>query len=457
MPQTEKLWASLLHGDAAARRALLLDRAADQLASLQFSKTAHTALQKSAESALSVAMKVNPGSGVLGELAGAATKLTELEQSLTAGLPPLPLPAFAALRVGDVACGLPHAHAHWPNLIPPNPTPLALPSAGPVLPVPMLSGATRTLIEGAPAARCGDIGLGIYCGGYFPMFEVFLGSSSVWTEGARQARMTVDVTKHCVFSAPQPSDLPIGAMFGSSVSGAKRTLIGGVPLPSLTSMAIGAAIKSLFRGVAALLNRLHGRLVVARFLTKASVAGDAAFQTAARNDLQRIARTSSGRRLLNDLARSGQPLTIQSPDTSAEAAATFKRYADSCQPSSSHGHVRIALDPEGPYLIALGEGTTARGNVVGNDAGTGSIVTYDPESWPRTEHPGTPSDVVLAHELNHANNNASGSSRSAIQEPDPAWHKRWANHEEANTVGVENAYRSERGGVPQRRDYSVLP
>ena len=114
----------------------------------------------------------------------------------------------------DTDIGLPHAHSHPPNLIPPAP-PVPLPSAGPVIPIPYVSGAGTVLINDMPAGRCGDIGMGIWCGGYFPMFEIFLGSSSVWIEGARAARIGVDITKHCVFSAPKPNDPPLGPMIGT--------------------------------------------------------------------------------------------------------------------------------------------------------------------------------------------------------------------------------------------------
>jgi hypothetical protein len=457
MAQTETLWSALKHGDPIERRAQLLTYAATRLARLRASEQLHIALHKSAESALGTGTHTEHPSGVLETLSYGVGQLTALEQQLSAKLPRVALPAFPALRVGDVAQGVPHAHGHPPNLVPPSPTPIPLPSLGPVLAIPFLSGASKTWIEAMPAARCGDIGLGMFCGGYFPMFELFLGSSSVWTEGARQARMAVDITKHCVFSAPKPNDPPLGPMFGTTISGATHTLVGGVPLPSLTNMAIGQAIKGLFKGVGALINRLHGRLVVARFLVHASVQGDAAFQKTLRNDLHRIARTATGRRILNELAHSGQPLTIRSPDASAAAAATYKQYADSCEALSSAGHVSVARDPEGPYLISWADGTTARGEVTGKNSGSGSTVTYDPDTWPRQEHPGSPSDVVLAHELNHANNNASGSGQAAIRDPDPEWQKHWGNHEEANTIGAENAYRAERGGVPQRTDYSVLP
>jgi RHS repeat-associated protein len=129
-------------------------------------------------------------------------------------------------------------------LIPPAP-PVPLPSTGPVIPIPIFSGAEKTLINGLPAARCGDLGLGIWCGGYFPLYEVFLGSSNVWIEGQRAGRMGVDITKHCIFTSPRPQDPPIGPMFGTTITGSSNVLIGGVPMPSLLSLGIGAACKGI--------------------------------------------------------------------------------------------------------------------------------------------------------------------------------------------------------------------
>jgi hypothetical protein len=88
--------------------------------------------------------------------------------------------------------GWPHYHMHPPNLTPPAP-PIFLPSIGPVL----LSGAVNVLINGFPAARCGDIGFGAWCGGFFPLFEVITGSSHVFIGGARAARQLIDFTRHC--------------------------------------------------------------------------------------------------------------------------------------------------------------------------------------------------------------------------------------------------------------------
>lgn len=187
--------------------------------------------------------------GALGHVGATFELLTSLEQTISAPLAMLPFPAFPALRVMDMDIGLPHGHTHPPNLVPPAPM-VFLPSTGPIIPIPFLSGATRTLINGLPAGRCGDMGLGVWCGGYFPMYEVFLGSSSVWIEGARAGRLLVDVTRHCMFSAPRPSDPPLGPMVGMTITASPNVLVGGVPMPSLLDLAMGAAMEALFKGIA---------------------------------------------------------------------------------------------------------------------------------------------------------------------------------------------------------------
>lgn len=99
------------------------------------------------------------------------------------------MPAATLLNTTHLAP--PHAHLHPPSFIPPA-TPIPLPSFGPV----MLSGCVSVLVEGVPAARCGDVGLAITCGSLAPPFEIMTGSSTVFIGGARAARLT-DLTRHC--------------------------------------------------------------------------------------------------------------------------------------------------------------------------------------------------------------------------------------------------------------------
>jgi uncharacterized Zn-binding protein involved in type VI secretion len=118
------------------------------------------------------------------------------------------LPKFPAARLfGDMVFGWPHAHSHPPNLIPPAP-PVPLPSVGPVL----CAGAVSVLINGLPAARCGDVGFGVWCGGFFPLFEVQTGSSHVFIGGARPARQFIDFTRHCMPGKPGLGKLGVAMM-----------------------------------------------------------------------------------------------------------------------------------------------------------------------------------------------------------------------------------------------------
>jgi len=231
--------------------------------------------------------EIGKAQGALATTGAVFGALTAAEQLVSIAVSAIPFPAFPAVRIMDTDIGLPHAHSHPPNLIPPAP-PVPLPSAGPVIPIPYVSGAGTVLINGMPAGRCGDMGMGIWCGGYFPMFEIFLGSSSVWIEGARAARIGVDITKHCMFSTPKPNDPPLGPMIGTTVSASPNVIIGGVPMPSLSAMAIGAAMKLAFKGVIKLVGKVRAFSRAARKAAEEEAAAAAA-RAAKRNEL--IART----------------------------------------------------------------------------------------------------------------------------------------------------------------------
>lgn len=224
----------------------------------QWASTSHSdavdAFNAHAEGVGDAVYKIAEADGALQTVGAVFGALGALEQTLSVAFSMIPFPAFPAVRITDMAVGLPHAHMHPPNLIPPNPVPVPLPSAGPVIPIPFISGAATVLINNLPAARCGDMGIGIWCGGYFPMYEIFLGSSSVWLEGARAARIGIDITKHCIFSTPKPNDPPVGPMVGTTVSASPNTIVGGIPMPSLTGMAVGKAFGAMFKGLGKLKN-----------------------------------------------------------------------------------------------------------------------------------------------------------------------------------------------------------
>jgi uncharacterized Zn-binding protein involved in type VI secretion len=459
--------------------------------------------------------------GALAKVGATFGLLTSLEQLISAPLAMIPFPAFPAIRVTDMDVGLPHAHSHPPNLVPPAP-PVPFPSTGPVIPIPFLSGATRTLINGMPAARCGDMGLGIWCGGYFPMYEVFLGSSSVWVEGQRAGRLLVDITRHCIFSAPKPSDPPLGPMVGMTISSSPNVLIGGVPMPSLLDLAMGAAMQGLMRGFSKALKKLKAMRKGGRQMDDLTDFAGSSWSNpnkASRptpnelfdqlveskfvkgDDLK--ARHIDAYRILTEaevmvdrlIGNRNIVLDITDPDVLKLVRQDLVHVA--CNPVGKHTLERIAKSNHQTKLTA---GPGQRGGAKPDSkhaywdvpnrqagAGSGTDVRYDP--WVN-EADHFPPDSVLHHELVHAANNAEGrnlSRRADVietvngkqqyqpvpAEPDPtlansgltpaeqadATKAQWSNLEEQTVIKAEdNGYR-EMYNMPLRNghDFSVLP
>ncbi|HKX29540.1 MAG TPA: hypothetical protein VJ302_17755 [Blastocatellia bacterium] len=288
--------------------------------------------------------------GALGKVGATFGLLLSLEQVLSSPLSMIPFPALPAVRISDLSFGLPHAHNHPPNLIPPAP-PIPFPSIGPVIPIPAFSGAVKTLINGLPAGRCGDLGIGIWCGGYFPLYEIFLGSSNVWIEGARAARLGVDLTKHCIFSVPRPTDPPLGPTVGFPVTASPNVIIGGVPMPSLTSLALGLGTKVVFKGlgkVAKVVRRkLNPNLAVARdLLAKARKA-----EPRVTSDITRLAKGTGGKMEgLEFRLKSEESLARKLKDTPPNGIRDALRYTiifDNENLSVNTNRVLDALEREG--------------------------------------------------------------------------------------------------------------
>lgn len=107
------------------------------------------------------------------------------------------LPSFPAATMFSIAMGIPHAHTLHPPSGPPPIPPTPLPPIGPI----MFGTSVQVLINGKPAARCGDLGLNPTCCGLPPIFEVFTGSSKVFIGGKRAAR-ALDITYHCKPTPP---------------------------------------------------------------------------------------------------------------------------------------------------------------------------------------------------------------------------------------------------------------
>jgi uncharacterized Zn-binding protein involved in type VI secretion len=405
------------------------------------------------------AADIGKANGALATVGAVMNTLTKLEQTISIPLSAIPFPALPAIRILDVAYGLPHAHNHPPNLDPPGP-PVPLPSVGPVLPIPFVSGASTVLINGMPAGRCGDLGVGIWCGGFFPLYEIFLGSSSVWIEGMRAARLGVDITKHCTFTSPKPNDPPMGPMIGTTLTASSNVVIGGIPMPSLTMMAIAGATKLLFKGLGKVVKGLQDWAKAARAAQIAEADAARAAQiaervaqlerdgaivlkgtpeevAAMREDLQKIASTQAGRDLLDHIAENKV---------------------------LNNTKVEIEVLPESDYYENRGPGPHAEAEVKGLPVGTpvNSTVRYGPGAdypvgagKPDAMFPqkATPSDAALYHELAHADNFGGGTNLRHLPSSDTAF----APHrEEEVVINSENRYRRERG-LTLRQRYAHLP
>jgi uncharacterized Zn-binding protein involved in type VI secretion len=140
------------------------------------------------------------------------------------------LPSFPAATILSLTLGIPHAHpAHPPSGPPPVPPTPLLP-VGPI----MLGTCVSVLINGKPAARCGDLGYNPTCCGLPPIFEVFTGSSKVFIGGARAARM-LDVTYHC---KPVP---PAGAAGRGTAAAMKTAMKAAMMAGAIAGKAMQAA------------------------------------------------------------------------------------------------------------------------------------------------------------------------------------------------------------------------
>lgn len=119
----------------------------------------------------------------------------EIQPALARSTRALALPPAAAVTVGALAVGLPHAHPAHPPYVP-------LVPLGPVV----LGFSNGVLIGGMPAVLNGALGVSPTCCGVSPYYEVFTGSANVVIEGERAVRM-LDLTFHCQ-AAPLPGRSP---------------------------------------------------------------------------------------------------------------------------------------------------------------------------------------------------------------------------------------------------------
>jgi uncharacterized Zn-binding protein involved in type VI secretion len=402
----------------------------------------------------------HPPHGFLQHVGAAFGLVTSIEQLATMYLGMIPFPALPAVRIGDFDTGIPHAHAHPPNLIPPATVPIRLPSTGPVIPIPILSGAGSVLINNMPAARCGDMGLGIWCGGFVPMYEILLGSSNVWIEGCRAARLGVDVTNHCIFSVrPRAGDPPIGSFTGFTISSSSNVMIGGIPLPSLTSMAVGAAFKAMFKGLGKAFQWLRKlRKGTPNFSRAGTLAGLGPARAADKIDY--AAQYARAGQLIEEMEMKGKLILRGDHEFLAAARRHLRQIA-----CSKIGRKNLEIIHASPHSIVIEHLNDAprrlrkRGPHIQYDSvsgakdparGSGATIRYDPEKG----FPGSPPDSIVNHELGHGTRAVQGENRVGEPMDRGADNRRWTDAEEYDNINQnDNAYRQERG-LPLRTGHN---
>jgi uncharacterized Zn-binding protein involved in type VI secretion len=78
----------------------------------------------------------------------------------------------------------------------------------------MLGTSVKVLINGMPAARCGDIGLAPTCCGFTPFFQIKTGSSNTFIGGNRAARM-LDICVACASADKREAGIDAGKIMGA--------------------------------------------------------------------------------------------------------------------------------------------------------------------------------------------------------------------------------------------------
>lgn len=285
-------------------------------------------------------------------------------------------------------------------------------------------GTPTTLIGGKFAARMGDMHtcalvtvLVPHVGG-----PIILGAFNVLVGLRPQARSTDLII--CV----GPPDL--GAI------GHTQTLVGmagafGGGLGGLLGLAVGGALaadgEAGGAGPKAVVDSGGGACT--QYSKGVKICGSPEFQAKVRKDLDKLASTKAGQKVLDDIARSGKTVTIR----------------------ESKGNNSTTYDNDGRFTGPYGE----------KGGGSNSTVTYNPaagKSGTGTEKwMDRPPDVGLFHEIKHGADAAGGKQERGSTMIDG----RVTDKREAQAVGLgdwskdpdtENAYRKERG-QPARPRY----
>lgn len=262
---------------------------------------------------------------------------------------------------------------------------------GPILPPCEVT----VLTVGLPQARVGDMAL---CVG--PPDTIALGSFTVIVGGKPAARMG-DMCAHggtIVMGAPT-------VLIGDAGGGGGGGGGGGAGVPGMTRQGMHETIKPA-QGT-----DIAAAQVAANYNNAIKIEGDAAFQAQVKADLDAIAATPSGKKLLDDLDKSGKTITI-------------KKTAGG---NSVNGFTGDAMVKDGKP-----------------GAGSNSTVNYNPDrtSLGTADWETRPPAIGLAHELVHAQHASAGTIDTKREDndhkPDPSDPTKTAQEmkEEVRTVGI---------------------
>jgi hypothetical protein len=176
---------------------------------------------------------------------------------------------------------------------------------------------------------------------------------------------------------------------------------------------------------------------------------DRDFAAAALADLALINTTPRGQQMLQSIDDSGRTVTIAPrPPNPADPLNA------SASAGSNNSWQEVANATPAGLPVHGGDGSLAPNNpdgtpMTGTGRGTDATVLYDPSVWPSPE--GTPSDVILEHEMQHADHDANGTYDGRPHADC------FDTNEEFNTIVPENEYRTQRDPpVHQRTNHKDL-
>lgn len=182
--------------------------------------------------------------------------------------------------------------------------------------------------------------------------------------------------------------------------------------------------------------------------------GDEAFKAGLKKDLETIALTQVGRDLLRELASLGERITL----TSIELGKNENPRLDGPQCATGvNSEVLVTDDPKGKYVTI--QPPVRRVSPVENKRRFSDVTVY---TTPGQTVRGSPSDVVLFHELVHARRGAKNQStgkltraapHTMVPTRDSSFTNTWQTDEEFETVREENLYRSARVPPLDPRDH----